>query len=102
MIMRGPEDGGTRNMEVASSRSQVWVPSPPVLIPRLSHLNRSSNAFRALEPGAASLPADAAGLPVWRSMVVRGVNIWHMLPASFGATRAVSVALCVHSQRAEV
>ena len=43
-----------------------------------------------------------AGVLVWRSTVVRGVNSAQLLRSSFGATRAGSVAFCVHSQRALV
>jgi len=65
-------------------------------------LNKSSNAFRALEDEPPSPPLDEVGLPVCRSIVVRGVNIGQMLPSSFGATRCGSFELCVHSQRALV
>ena len=44
-------------------------------------MNRSSNAFRALD-GAADF--------VSRSTVVRGSNIGHSFRASFGETRALS------------
>ena len=42
------------------------------------------------------------GVPVWRSTVVRGAKSAQVLASSFGATRAGSSALCVHSQRALV
>ena len=64
-------------------------------------LNRSSNARRALlVPDEA--PPLLAGVPVCRSTVVRGANSEQVLRASFGATRAGSAGLCVHSQRALV
>ena len=43
-----------------------------------------------------------AGVLVWRSIVVRGWNSSQLFRASFGATRADSLSLCVHSQRALV
>ncbi len=42
----------------------------------------------------------AAGVPVWRSTVVRGSKSVHRLLSSFGATRTVSA--CAHSKRAGV
>ncbi|PYQ76512.1 MAG: hypothetical protein DMG01_16760 [Acidobacteria bacterium] len=62
------------------------------------YLNKSSNALRALVVS----PLGAAGVLVWRSTVVRGVKNTQSLRSSFGATRAGSFALCVHSQRALV
>src|SRR5690348_7352036 len=62
----------------------------------VTHLNKSSKAWRALDG-----PPGAAAVPVARSMVVRAAKKAHRLCSSFGATRAVS-ACCVHSQRALV
>ena len=64
-------------------------------------MNRSSKAFFALFVGALELLLPA-GVPVCRSTVVRGVNRAQSLRTSFGATRAVSAAACVHSHRALV
>src|SRR5439155_19294466 len=83
--------GGRRG----SYGSVNWVASsgPP-------YLNKSSKAFFAL------LVADededdgpVAGVPVWRSTVVRAANSAQLLRSSFGATRAGMRSWSVHSQR---
>src|SRR2546425_13133006 len=64
------------------------------------YLNKSSKAFFAL------LVADededdgpVAGVPVWRSTVVRAANSEQLLRSSFGTTRAGMRSWSVHSQR---
>src|SRR6476469_2165183 len=71
----------------------------------MTYLNRSSNACLALvlEPPDEVPPASRfCGVLVWRSMVVRGSYIVQLLRTSFGATRAGSRSLLVHSHRALV
>ena len=58
--------------------------------PRLSYLNRSSNACRALV---------GPGVPVCRSTVVRGANSAHSFRLSFGETRPEDRAGCIRSGR---
>src|SRR5207245_842316 len=69
------------------------------------YLNRSSKACFALlldPPDGLLPPSRFWGVVVWRSIVVRGANSAQSLRSSFGATRAGSWSLCVHSQRALV
>ncbi len=72
--------------------SPALVPNLQPLSSNLYYLNRSSNAWRALV---------GPFVPVWRSIVVRGVKSAQSFRASLGDTRAVNAA-CEHSKRALV
>ena len=97
VVLRPPPPGEPLQDVQAAVRDALRFPLAGEPLAALAR--RGGRATIVVEPPS---PDDEVVLLVWRSIVVRGVNIGQMFFSSFGAMRIGSFELCVHSHRALV